>query len=140
MNAETQNEYLLLFRGTDWHQGLSPEEVQKVMTQWKGWFERLSQEGKLKGGQPLEREGTVVSGKKGRVVADGPFAESKEAIGGYFLLQVDSLNEAVAIAKECPALEHGAIVEVRPIAEICPTMAECGQHAPAEKELATASA
>jgi hypothetical protein len=49
-------------------------------------------------------------------------------------------DEAVAIAKECPALEHGAIVEVRPIAEICPTMAECGQQATAEKELATASA
>src|SRR5882757_3694228 len=140
MNTDTQNQYLLLFRGTDWHKGLSPEEVQNVMTQWKNWFDRLSAEGKLKAGQPLEREGKTVSGKKGRVVADGPFAESKEAVGGYFLLQVDTLDEAVAIAKDCPALELGAIVEVRPIAEICPTMAECGQQASAEKELATASA
>src|SRR6266567_6999448 len=135
MNAETKNEYLLLFRGTDWHQGLSPEEIQKVMGQWKGWYERLSQEGKLKGGQPLEREGKTVSGKKGRVVADGPFVESKEAIGGYFLLQVDTLDEAVAIAKDCPGLEHGAIVEVRPIAEMCPA-AEIAKQA--EKQLAHA--
>ena len=140
MNTETNNGYLLLFRGTDWHRGLSPEEIQKVMSQWKGWYDRLSQEGKLKAGQPLEREGKVVSGTRGRVVADGPFAESKEAIGGYFLLQVDSLDEAIAIAKECPGLEHGAIVEVRPIAEMCPAMAECERQAAAEKELATATA
>jgi hypothetical protein len=106
------------------------------MTQWKGWFERLTQAGKVKAGQPLEREGKVVSGRKGKVVADGPFAESKEAIGGYFLLEVDSLDEAVAIAKECPGLDHGAIVEVRPIAEVCPSMAQAEQQA----ELATASA
>src|SRR5258708_39683557 len=120
MNTETPNQYLLLFRGTDWHKGLSPEEVQNVMTQWKNWFDRLSAEGKLKAGQPLEREGKTVSGKKGRVVADGPFAESKEAVGGYFLLQVDTLDEAVAIAKDCPALEYGGKVEVRPIAADCP--------------------
>jgi len=136
MNTDTQNQYLLLFRGTDWHKGLSPEEIQNVMTQWKAWFDRLSEQGKLKGGLPLEREGKIVSGKKGRVVADGPFAESKEAVGGYFLLQVDSLDEAVAIAKDCPALEHGTIVEVRPIAEMCPA-AEIARQVTAEKELAS---
>src|SRR6266568_2767336 len=135
MNTDTQNQYLLLFRGTDWHKGLSPEEVQKVMTQWKAWFDGLSEQGKLKGGQPLEREGKTVSGKKGRVVADGPFVESKEAVGGYFLLQVDTLDEAVAIAKDCPGLDYGAIVEVRPIAEMCPA-AEIAQQAIAEKQLA----
>src|SRR5438270_13494489 len=138
MNKETQNEFLLLFRGTDWHKGLSPDEIQKVMNQWKGWFDRLSGEGKVKGGQPLEREGRIVSGRKGRVVADGPFAESKEAIGGYFLLQVDSLEKAVAIAQQCPGLEHGAIVEVRPVAEMCPAMAEAGGQPAAEKQFAHA--
>src|SRR5258708_20601905 len=123
MNTETPNQYLLLFRGTDWHKGLSPEEVQNVMTQWKNWFDRLSAEGKLKAGQPLEREGKTVSGKKGRVVADGPFAESKEAVGGYFLLQVDTLDEAVAIAKDCPGLQHGPIVQVRPAPEMGPAPA-----------------
>jgi hypothetical protein len=85
------------------------------------WFERLKQQGKAMAGQPLEREGKIVSGKNGRTVADGPFAESKEAIGGYFLLQVADLDEAVAIARQCPVLEYGSTVEVRPIAEECPT-------------------
>jgi|SRR5258706_13356253 hypothetical protein len=137
MSTQSTSEYLLIFRGTDWHRGLSPEQIQKVMGQWKGWFDRLTAEGKLKGGQPLVNEGKIVSGKKG-IVADGPFAESKETIGGYFLLQVESLDEAVAIAKECPGLEYGAVVEVRPIAEMCPLMAE--SESLAEKQLAHAGA
>jgi len=123
MKNESQNGYLLLFRGTDWCEGLSPEDIQNVMSQWKAWFDRLSTQGKLKGGHPLENEGRVVSGKRGRVIADGPFAESKEAVGGYFFLSVSTLDEALAIAKECPGLEHGAIVEVRPVAAVCPAMA-----------------
>jgi len=111
----------LLFRGSSWDKGLSPEQLQKAMDQFMAWFERLKQQGKVKVGQPLERTGKIVSGKNGRIVADGPFAESKEAIGGYFLLQVDDLDEAVEIAKACPVLEYGSSVEVRPIAEECPT-------------------
>ena len=49
------------------------------MSQFKGWFDRLTEQGTLKAAQPLVREGKIVSGKQGRVVADGPFAESKEA-------------------------------------------------------------
>ena len=121
MNEQKQNEYLLLFRGSSWDKGLSPEQLQKAMDQFMAWCERLKQQGKVKAGQPLERTGKIVSGKNGRTVADGPFAESKEAIGGYFLLQVDDLDEAVEIAKACPVLEYGSTVEVRPIAEECPT-------------------
>ncbi len=62
----------------------------------------------------------MVSGKNGRSVSDGPFAESKEAVGGYFLLNVSTFEEALAIAQQCPGLDHGAQVEVRPVAEICP--------------------
>lgn len=120
-NQTTKSEYLLLFRGSDWDKGLSPEQLQKTVDQFMAWFERLKQQGKAMAGQPLEREGKIVSGKNGRTVADGPFAESKEAIGGYFLLQVADLDEAVAIAKQCPVLEYGSTVEVRPIAEECPT-------------------
>jgi hypothetical protein len=119
MSIQKQDDYLLLFRGNDWHKGLSPEQMQKVADQWMAWFDRLSQQGKALGGHPLEEEGRIVSGKKGRLVADGPFAESKEAIGGYFLLRVSGMDEAVAIAKECPGLEYGAVVEVRPVAERC---------------------
>jgi hypothetical protein len=119
MNTQPQNEYMLLFRGTHWDKDLSPEEIQKMVTRWYAWFERLMQEGKCKAGHPLEREGKIVSGRKGRTVADGPFAESKEAIGGYFLLQVDDLDEAVEIANQCPGLDYGIDVEVRPVAERC---------------------
>ena len=125
MNTTTKpSEYMLLFRGNDWYKGLSPEQMQQVAGQWMAWFNRLTEQGKVTAGSPLEREGKVVSGKNGRVVADGPFAESKEAVGGYFLLQVDSLDEAVAIAKECPGLVYGAVVEVRPVAAECPIAEE----------------
>jgi hypothetical protein len=120
MRLETdKSEYMLLFRGTEWHKSLSPEQAQKVVADWMNWFERLVQEGKVKAGHPLESEGKIVSGKKGRMVADGPFAESKEAVGGYFFLTVDSLDEAVVIAQQCPGLDYGAVVEVRPVAVQC---------------------
>ena len=76
--------------------------------------------GKATAGAPLECEGKVVSGKRGRVISDGPFAESKETVGGYFLLKVNTLDEAVAIAQQCPGLPFGAKVEVRPVASECP--------------------
>ena len=136
MSNQSQNGYLLLFRNTAWSKELSPEEMQQVAGKWMAWFKRLSEQGKVTGGNPLEPTGKIVSGKGGRVVADGPFAESKEAIGGYFMLNVQSLDEAVEIAKGCPGLEYGADVEVRPLAEVCPMATD----APADRELAHATA
>ena len=98
--------------------------------------DRWTEKGKVKGGQPLKAEGKIVSGKHGRVVADGPFAESKETIGGYFLLDVGTMDEALAIARECPGLPYGAVVEVRPIAERCTLADEAGVEYP----MATATA
>lgn len=126
MSTQSENGYLLIFRGTDWHKGLSPEQMQQVVGDWMAWFERLGREGKVAGGNPLENEGKVVTGKSGKFVADGPFAEAKEAIGGYFLLTVKSEAEAVAIAQQCPGLPHGAIVEVRPIAGNCAVAQDAG--------------
>jgi hypothetical protein len=128
LNEPKQSEYLLLFRGAGWDTGLTPEQLQETMDQFMAWFDCLKQQGKVKAGQPLERKGKIVSGKDGRIVADGPFAESKEAVGGYFLLQVGDLDEAVEIAKKCPVLQYGATVEVRPIAEECPTFQRVKQH------------
>ena len=122
-------EYMLIFRGTDWHKGLSPEQMQQIASQWMAWFQGLTSQGKAIAGNPLEPEGKVVSGKNGRVVADGPFAESKEAIGGYFLLRVGSLDEAVAIAKDCPGLAYGIKVEVRTVAEQCPVLKDVAVEA-----------
>jgi hypothetical protein len=109
----TTSEYMLLFRGMHWDKNLSPEEIQNVMSRWIAWFDRLSRERKARAGQPLTDKGKIISGKKGQKVVDGPFAESKETIAGYILLQVATLDEAVKIAKECPGLDYGISVEVR---------------------------
>ena len=65
MNTQTKNGYMLIFRGTDWHKGLSPEEMQQVSGRWMAWFKRLTEQGKAVAGNPLEREGKIVSGKTG---------------------------------------------------------------------------
>ena len=124
MNTQTNSGYMLIFRGNEWHKGLSPEEMQNVSERWMAWFKGLLEQGKAVAGNPLAPEGKTVSGPGGRVVADGPFAESKEAVGGYFLLKVNSLDEAVAIARQCPSLPHGAKVEVRPVLDQCPLSGE----------------
>jgi hypothetical protein len=120
MSTQSNNGYMLIFRGTDWYKGLSAEQTQQIAEQWMAWFNRLKDQGTVTAGSPLEHEGKTVSGRNGRVVSDGPFAESKETIGGYFLLKLDTLEEAVAIAQQCPGLPYGIRVEVRPVAEACP--------------------
>jgi len=119
-----KNAYMLIFRGNEWHKGLSPDEMQRVSDQWMAWFKGLLAEGKAVAGNPLEPRGKIVTGANGRSVVDGPFAESKEAVGGYFLLQVADLDGAVAIAQQCPGLPHGAKIEVRPVMEHCPMSTE----------------
>jgi hypothetical protein len=125
MNAieMSKNGYMLLFVGMDWHKGLSPEQTQKVSEDWMAWFKRLNEQGKAVAGHPLGREGKSVSGKN-HTVTDGPFAEAKEAIGGYFMLDVATMDEAVAIAQQCPGLPFGAKVEVRPVLSECPMKPE----------------
>ena len=117
-DTSTTPAYLLLFRNTAWHRDLSPEEIQHTMSQWSQWFNRLVDQGKCKGGHPLGGEGQVITGKA-RSVSDGPFAEAKEAVAGYFYLEVDTIEEALEIGRECPALDHGMTVEVRPVLANC---------------------
>lgn len=123
MSTKAQNGYMLLFIGMDWHKGLSPEQMQKVSEDWMVWFKGLTEAGKAVAGHPLGLEGKVVSGKN-RTVTDGPYVESKEAIGGYFMLNVASLDEAVTIARQCPGLPYGIRVEVRPVLSECPLKQE----------------
>jgi hypothetical protein len=130
-----KNSYMLIFRGNDWHKRLSPEQMQNISDQWMAWFKSLIAEGKAVAGNPLEPKGKVVSGRDGHIV-DGPFAESKEAVGGYFLLTVADMDEAVAIARKCPGLPYGAKIEVRPVAGECPVATE----ARAESQSALAGA
>ena len=111
---------MLLYRTDEWYNKLSQEELQKLINQNKAWFERLTGQGKAKPGRALERRGAIVSGKNGRFVTDGPFAESKEAIGGYLVLDVETIEEAIAIAQSSPSLAYGGSIEVRPLSEECP--------------------
>jgi len=134
----SNSEYLLLFRGSDWCCDLSPAELQEAMSKVRQWFEGLAAKGVMKAAQPLQDEGRIVSRNNAGTVADGPFVESKEAVGGYLLITVGSLEEAVAIARQCPTIQFGAEVEVRPIAQECPHMKRAGQSMTGELASATA--
>ena len=123
------NEHLLFIRGTHWNSGMSPADLQRTMTDFYAWVDGLHKQGILRGAQPLMEEGKLVTGTKGASVTDGVFAESKEAIAGYFLLAVDSMDEALRIARACPILDHGAQIEVRPVADFCRPMAEVNANA-----------
>jgi hypothetical protein len=112
-NKTALSEYLVISRG-QWDKDRSPEEIQKSIDDFYVWHDRLVSEGRLKAGQRLAREVKVVS-ELG--VSDGPFAESKEVVGGYWFFMAGSLDEAAALAAQNPCLAFGLINEVRPIEE-----------------------
>jgi len=107
------SEFTFLFRGRD--PSASPEQMQKTMQKWVAWFKDLNANGCIKEpGHPLEFTGKVVNGKT-KSVHDGPYAETKDVVGGYMLIEAEDLDHAVQISKGCPILEIGGSVEVRPI-------------------------
>lgn len=113
---------MLLFRGPEWDRNLEPTAAQRLLDDVMRWFDGLHQKGVVTGGSPLAREGVLLSGTSKQQL-DGPFAESKEIIGGYLMLAVGSFEEAVAIARKCPTLAHGTDIEVRTVLEECPVFA-----------------
>ncbi|HEX6938143.1 MAG TPA: YciI family protein [Longimicrobiales bacterium] len=117
--ATASSDFLLIFHETalERYHALSAEQRRQVLERWNAWCDDLAAQGKLRSGNTLAPERRIVSGA-GHAV-DGPFAEAKELIGGYILLQAESLDEATAIAQTCPNLPYGMVVEVRPIAQAC---------------------
>jgi hypothetical protein len=105
--------YMFIFFGGD-PSHLSPEAQQAHMGKWFAWVEKLRNEKRYVGGEALLPGGKTIRGTK-KTVTDGPFAESKEIVGGYFVVEAKSLDEAVQMAKECPDYELGGIVEVREV-------------------------
>jgi hypothetical protein len=105
------SEFLVLSRG-QWDRDKSPEEIQQAIDAFYVWHDRLVQEGKWKSGQRLAVEGKLVS-RSG--VTDGPFAEAKEVIGGYWFFAANSLEEAAELAAQNPCLACGLTYEVRPV-------------------------
>lgn len=110
-------EFMFLFRGGESAANLSPAQVQQRMQKWTTWIQDLSKAGKFKSGTPLDNAAKIVSGKN-RLVSDGPYAESKEGVGGYFIVAASDLSDAAEIAKGCPIFEEGGAVEVRPILQM----------------------
>src|SRR5262245_64190159 len=94
----------------------SREEIQKIMEKWQTWAAKLAAAGQKVGGQKLRNEGGKRMARTGGklAVTDGPYVETKEVVGGYYLINAGDYDEAVAIASECPHLAVGRI-EVRRI-------------------------
>ena len=101
----------MISRG-QWDKDLSREEIQKAIDRFYVWKDRLVGEGKMRSGQRLATEGKMVSKT---TITDGPFAESKEVIGGYWFILAGSLDEAAQIAAGNPCLACGLFYEIRPI-------------------------
>ena len=106
-------EFVFLYRGGE--TGGSPERMQQRMQRWMSWLKDLTEKGHIKDrGQPLERAGKLVAGKQ-KTVTDGPFAEAKDVVGGYTLIEASNLEQAVELSKGCPIFEFDGAVEVRPV-------------------------
>jgi hypothetical protein len=119
MSENKTTEYMMLFRGDCWDHGVPAEEVQRRMDKVMAWFESLKQSGKVRNGQALGPEQVTLTAKGSRI-QDGPFAESKEAVGGFLIVEAASMDEAIAMAKSNPTLEYGITIDVRPVLEECP--------------------
>jgi hypothetical protein len=111
------SQFILLIRGgEDLSENLSPEQIQEAIERYSAWARKLRAAGKLVNAEKLkDNESFLLSRKHGHVVVDGPFAETKETIGGFFIINADSLEEAIEIARESPAMSQGGRVEVREI-------------------------
>ncbi|HXB68332.1 MAG TPA: YciI family protein [Candidatus Acidoferrales bacterium] len=108
--------YILLLhdRGTPRPQ-LSPEEIQAIIAKYKAWGQRLRDAGRIAGASKLEDgTGRVMRGQGAQVrISDGPFTETKDVIGGFYILNAASYDEAVELCRDCPHLEYGSGIEIR---------------------------
>ena len=100
---------------------MAPEELQRFHQKWQTWMAEGLQKGwMLDASTALKTEGRVVNAQA--VVTEGPFVEGRDVVRGYVNLQADTLDSAAELAKGCPILLHGGIVEVRPFWEGVPGM------------------
>ena len=113
--------YMLTLIGeeTDWQES-SPEEMEEIMGAWSAFDRELKDAGAFVAGEALQQSATAttirIADDGERVVSDGPFAETKEQLGGFYLLECADLDEALAWARKVP-LQDGA-VEVRPVVDL----------------------
>ena len=105
--------YMFIFIGGD-ASHLSPEAQQAGMEKWFAWVKKLQQQGRYDSGEALVPGGKTIKGVK-KTVTDGPFAESKEIVGGYFVIKAKDIAEATEMAKEYPDFELGGTVQIREV-------------------------
>jgi hypothetical protein len=112
--------YLLLIYGPEWDTSqYTPEQMQQIMGEWTDYTADLLKRGVSEGGEALEpsNTATTVRVRDGETLTtDGPFAETNEVLGGYYLINAKNLDEAIEIAAACPGAKQGSI-ELRPITE-----------------------
>lgn len=102
-------QFLVLSRG-QWDESASKQDVQGAIDRFYAWYERHLQLGSMLPGSRLKAEGKVVARTN---VTDGPFAEAKELVGGYWFIVAGSLREAAELAAENPCLAYGLSLEIR---------------------------
>jgi hypothetical protein len=109
-------QYMLLIYHNEANR-MSPQEESQMLQEYVGFTQDIVKSGKFKAGDRLEptANATTVRVRNGKTATvDGPFAETKEQLGGYYLVDAKDLDEAIAIAARIPGAKHGSI-EVRPV-------------------------
>ena len=98
----------------------SPEQIQSIIAEYVAWREGLAAKNQLIGGEKLADEGgRILRRVDGKVqVTDGPYAEAKEIMGGYFAIEAQDYSAAVEIAQSCPHLKYGSRIELRQIDQV----------------------
>ncbi len=112
--------YALLLYSSEAAGPQTEEEMAEEMPKWFGFTEELNQAGKNHGGEallPVATATTVQVRDGSRITTDGPFAETKEVLGGFYIIEASDLDEAMAWAEKVPSAPYGS-VEIRPIMEI----------------------
>jgi hypothetical protein len=96
---------------------MSPEQIQKVIEKYMAWGSRLRKAGLLSESHKLTDEPGKVMRTNGSDVrvTDGPYSETKEILGGYYVIEAESYDRAVDHARDCPHLEYGGTIEVRQV-------------------------
>jgi len=112
------SEFVYLFRTSEAQQREAmgtPERAQKSMQVWLTWLRELEESGHLRDpGQPLALQGKVVRGPN-HVISDGPYAEAKDLVLGFMIVEARDLSDAAELARGCPIAIGGGSVEIRPI-------------------------
>lgn len=111
--------YMILIYSDEksWAQ-IPPHELPAIMEKWMGYGKAMAEAGVLVAGDQLQptAAATTLRFQNGKVIpTDGPFAETKEQLGGYYLIDVPDLASALKWAGQCPGIYGGASVEVRPL-------------------------